>query len=104
MLHFSMQRKRNKPVLDNINLKINSGETIGIIGGTGSSKSSLVQLIPRLYDVTSGEVKVGGVDVRDYGLETLRDSVAWYFRKMYYSQVPLRRICAGVMRKQRMKN
>ena len=71
----------DKPVLDNINLKINSGETIGIIGGTGSSKSSLVQLIPRLYDVTSGEVKVGGVDVRDYDLETLRDSVAMVLQK-----------------------
>ena len=62
-------------------MKINSGETIGIIGGTGSSKSSLVQLIPRLYDVTSGEVKVGGVDVRDYDLETLRDSVAMVLQK-----------------------
>ena len=67
--------------MDNINLKINSGETIGIIGGTGSSKSSLVQLIPRLYDVTSGEVKVGGVDVRDYDLGTLRDSVAMVLQK-----------------------
>ena len=78
---FSYAKKADKPVLDNINLKINSGETIGIIGGTGSSKSSLVQLIPRLYDVTSGEVKVGGVDVRDYDLETLRDSVAMVLQK-----------------------
>ena len=67
--------------MDNINLKINSGETIGIIGGTGSAKSSLVQLIPRLYDVTGGDVKVGGVDVRDYDLETLRDSVAMVLQK-----------------------
>ena len=95
-VEFYYAKKADKPVLDHINLKINSGETIGIIGGTGSSKSSLVQLIPRLYDVTSGDVKVGGVDVRDYDLETLRDSVAWYFRKTYYSPEPLRRTCAGV--------
>ena len=101
---FSYAKKADKPVLDNINLKINSGETIGIIGGTGSSKSSLVQLIPRLYDVTSGEVKVGGVDVRDYDLETLRDSVAMVLQKMYCFQVLLRKIYAGVTRKQRMKN
>ena len=75
-VEFYYAKKADKPVLDNINLKINSGETIGIIGGTGSAKSSLVQLIPRLYDVTGGDVKVGGVDVRDYDLETLRDSVA----------------------------
>ena len=69
------------PVLDDIDLHIRSGETIGIIGGTGSSKSSLVQLIPRLYDVSSGSVKVGGVDVRNYDLEVLRDSVAMVLQK-----------------------
>ncbi len=68
-------------VLDDINLHIHSGETIGIIGGTGSSKSSLVQLIPRLYDVSSGSVKVGGKDVRSYDIETLRDSVAMVLQK-----------------------
>lgn len=62
--------------LENIDLKINSGETVGIIGGTGSSKTSLVQLIPRLYDVTSGEVMVGGKDVRGYKLDDLRNDVA----------------------------
>ena len=67
--------------MDKINLKINSGETIGIIGSTGSAKSSLVQLIPRLYDVVSGQVKVGGVDVRDYDLKTLRDNVAMVLQK-----------------------
>ena len=67
--------------VSDITLNVRPGETIGIIGGTGSSKSSLVQLIPRLYDVTSGEVKVGGVDVRDYDLETLRDSVAMVLQK-----------------------
>ena len=67
--------------LEDINLKINSGEVIGIIGGTGSSKTSLVNLIPRLYDVKSGFVKVGGVDVRDYDLETLRNGVAMVLQK-----------------------
>ncbi len=70
-----------KNVLKNINLTINSGETIGIIGGTGSSKSSLVQLIPRLYDVTEGEVLVGGKNVKEYDIHTLRDSVAMVLQK-----------------------
>ena len=70
-----------KPVLDDINLKIRSGMTIGIVGGTGSAKSSLVQLVPRLYDVTEGSLKVGGVDVRDYDLEVLRDQVAMVLQK-----------------------
>lgn len=68
-------------ILDNINLEIKSGETIGIIGGTGSSKSSLVQLIPRLYDVTGGRVLVGGKDVREYDIETLRNEVAMVLQK-----------------------
>lgn len=70
----------NLPLKD-INLHIDSGETVGIIGSTGSSKSSLVQLIPRLYDVTRGCVKVGGIDVRDYDLETLRNQVAMVLQK-----------------------
>lgn len=70
-----------KPVLENINLDIKSGETIGIMGGTGSSKSTLVSLISRLYDVTAGSVKVGGVDVREYDLETLRNSVSVVLQK-----------------------
>lgn len=70
-----------KNVLHSVDLDIKSGETIGIIGGTGSSKSSLVQLIPRLYDVTEGAVYVGGTDVRDYDLHTLRDSVAMVLQK-----------------------
>ena len=65
---FVYSTKADKKVLNNINLNINSGETIGIIGGTGSSKSSLVQLIPRLYDATEGKVSVGGVDVKKYDL------------------------------------
>jgi len=67
--------------LDNISLHINSGETIGIIGGTGSSKSTFVAMIPRLYDVLSGSVKVGGVDVKDYDIKTLRNSVSVVLQK-----------------------
>ena len=67
--------------LKDINLHLESGQTIGIIGGTGSAKSSLVQLIPRLYDVTKGCVKVGGIDVRDYSLESLRDQVSMVLQK-----------------------
>ena len=71
----------SKKVLDDINIHIDSGMTVGIIGGTGSSKSSLVQLIPRLYDVSEGAVRVGGVDVRDYDIETLRNQVAMVLLK-----------------------
>lgn len=78
---FSYSNDENKLVLENINLKINAGETIGIIGGTGSAKSSLVQLIPRLYDITSGSVKVGGIDVRDYDMDTLRNQVSMVLQK-----------------------
>ncbi|MDO5517770.1 MAG: ABC transporter ATP-binding protein [Clostridium sp.] len=77
---FSYKQDRDK-VLENLNFKIESGQTIGIIGGTGSSKTSLVQLIPRLYDVTEGSVKVGGIDVRDYDIETLRNEVAMVLQK-----------------------
>ncbi len=73
--------KGGKPVLENINLDIRSGETIGIMGATGSSKSTLVSLISRLYDVTEGSVKVGGVDVREYDLEALRNAVSVVLQK-----------------------
>ena len=78
---FRYSDNSEKPVLDNINLKIRSGMTVGIVGGTGSAKSSLVQLVPRLYDVTDGSLKVGGVDVRDYDMEVLRDQVAMVLQK-----------------------
>ena len=78
---FSYNQTAEKPVLNNINLKIKSGETVGIIGGTGSSKTSLVNLIGRLYDVCEGSVKVGGKDVRTYDLETLRDEVSVVLQK-----------------------
>ena len=67
--------------LKDVNLHIKSGQTVGIIGGTGSAKSTLVQLIPRLYDVTEGSVKVSGVDVRKYNLEALRDQVSMVLQK-----------------------
>lgn len=73
---FRYSEKAERMALENIKLHINSGETIGILGGTGSSKTSLIQLIPRLYDATEGSVKVGGLDVRAYDLETLRNEVS----------------------------
>lgn len=78
---FRYNKDSEKPVLDNINLHIKSGETIGIIGGTGSSKTSLVNLISRLYDVSEGSVKVGGRDVREYDMEVLRNSVSVVLQK-----------------------
>ena len=78
---FSYKGDEHKLALRDVNLHIYSGQTIGILGGTGSAKSTLVQLIPRLYDVTRGSVKVGGVDVRDYDIETLRDEVAMVLQK-----------------------
>ena len=78
---FKYSRSAERMALSNINLSIRSGEIIGVIGGTGSSKSTLVQLIPRLYDATEGVVRVGGVDVRDYDLETLRNQVAVVLQK-----------------------
>ena len=78
---FSYNRQAAKPVLADIDLSIASGETVGILGGTGSSKSSLIQLIPRLYDATAGHVLVGGHDVRRYDLDTLRNAVAVVLQK-----------------------
>ncbi len=78
---FKYSKKSKKAALEGIDLHIKSGMTVGIIGGTGSSKSTLVQLIPRLYDVTEGEVLVGGIDVRKYDLKTLRDNVAMVLQK-----------------------
>ena len=78
---FSYKKDSDTYSLKDIDLKIESGQTIGIIGGTGSSKSTLVQLIPRLYDVSKGTLKVGGIDVRDYDIETLRNEVAMVLQK-----------------------
>ena len=78
---FSYAKSEDNLCLKNVNLTINSGETVGVIGATGSSKTSFVQLIPRLYDVTTGTLKVGGVDVREYDLDTLRNEVAMVLQK-----------------------
>ena len=78
---YSDEQDEDKYALENINLDIKEGETIGILGGTGSSKSTLVQLIPRLYDVTKGSIKVGGIDVKDYDIQSLRDAVAMVLQK-----------------------
>lgn len=80
-VNFSYRKGEGKPVLSDINFSIKSGETIGIIGGTGSAKTSLVNLISRLYDVSSGSVKVGGKDVRSYDMEKLRDEVSVVLQK-----------------------
>lgn len=80
-VNFRYSEKAGKNALESVNIRINAGMTVGILGGTGSSKSTLVQLIPRLYDVTEGAVKVGGIDVRDYDLKALRDQVAMVLQK-----------------------
>lgn len=80
-VNFSYAGDENKLCLSGINLEIKSGEVVGIIGGTGSSKSTLVQLIPRLYDVTSGEILVGGINVKNYDMEVLRDHVSVVLQK-----------------------
>ena len=80
-VNFKYNKDAKRNALEGINLEIKSGMTVGVIGGTGSSKSSLVQLIPRLYDVTDGEIFVGGEDVRNYDIKTLRDAVAMVLQK-----------------------
>ena len=80
-VNFKYSKAAKKFALSDVNLKIESGMTVGIIGGTGSSKSTLVQLIPRLYDVTEGEVSVGGIDVRNYDIESLRNAVSFVLQK-----------------------
>lgn len=78
---FKYSEKAKKNALSSVNLEIKSGMTVGVIGGTGAGKTTLVQLIPRLYDVTEGSVKVGGIDVRNYDIETLRSAVAMVLQK-----------------------
>ena len=78
---FSYVNDPHNTSLNHMDLHIRSGETVGILGGTGASKTTLVQLIPRLYDVTVGTVKVGGIDVREYDLEVLRNEVAMVLQK-----------------------
>ena len=80
-VNFAYKKDAEEFVLEDIDLHIKRGETIGVLGGTGSAKSTLVQMIPRLYDVTKGNVQVGGVDVRNYNLEVLRDQVSMVLQK-----------------------
>lgn len=94
---FKYHADAEKNALTDINLHIRSGETIGIIGGTGSSKSSLIQLISRLYDATEGEVLVGGSNVKDYNIETRATPFRWFCRKMCFSRALLKRIFAGAI-------
>lgn len=88
-------KKDGEKALEDIDLDIKSGETIGIIGGTGSAKSSLVQLLPRLYDVTEGSVTIGGVDVRRYDLDTCATTSPWCCRRTSCSAARSPRTCAG---------
>ena len=78
---FKYDLKAKEYVLNNINLEIEPGETVGIIGGTGSAKTSLVQLIPRLYDITAGDLLIDGHDIKSYGIEHLRDEIAMVLQK-----------------------
>jgi ATP-binding cassette subfamily B protein len=95
-VNFSYSNDPNKLCLSNIDINIQSGDTVGIIGGTGSSKTSLMQLIPRLYDATEGQVTVGGVDVRDYDIESLRQNVAMVLQKnVLFSGTIRENLCWG---------
>lgn len=89
--------------MDDVSLHVPSGSTLGILGATGSAKTTFVQLIPRLYDVTSGSVKVAGKDVKNYDLKTLRDNVAMVLQKTCFSRVRSKKTCVGVMMMQQMK-
>ena len=103
-VNFSYAGEGGNLSLKDVNLHIKSGQIVGIIGGTGSAKSTLVQLIPRLYDVTSGTVKVGGTDVRDYNLKALRDQVSVVLqKKCTFLQEVSMRTSVGVMKLQVMR-
>ena len=101
---FKYSPTAEKNVLEDIDLHIKSGETIGIIGGTGSSKTSLVNLLSRLYDVTEGSVKVGGVDVRAYDLTALRNQVAVVLQRTSSSRAPSKKISVGAIPTRRTKS
>ena len=101
---FAYQQRSDKPVLSDIDLHIRSGETIGVMGGAGSSKSSLVSLISRLYDVTAGEVRVGGVDVRKYDVESLRDAVSVVLQTTCSSPARFTITSAGATKTRRTSN
>ena len=102
-VNFSYAGEGGNLSLKDVNLHIKSGQIVGIIGGTGSAKSTLVQLIPRLYDVTSGTVKVGGTDVRDYNLKALRDQVSVVLQKNVLFTGSIYETSVGVMKLQVMR-
>ena len=101
---FSYKKDSAEKVLKDINLEIRSGETIGIIGGTGSAKTSLVNLISRLYDVTDGEILVGGKNVKEYDLEVLRNQVSVVLQKNVLFTGSILDISVGETKKRQMKN
>ena len=102
---FRYKKEGKENVLKDINLSIHAGETIGIIGGTGSAKSSLVNLISRLYDVSEGSVKVGGIDVRNYDMEVLRNQVAVVLQKnVLFSGKQYRKTFAGEIKRLQRKS
>ena len=107
---FSYVKDKDKECLTDIDLHIKSGETIGIIGGTGTGKTTLVSLISRLYDITEGSLKVGGIEVKEYALKTLRDAVSvvlqknvLFIKRMFYLQEQLLKILNGEMKMQLKK-
>ena len=104
MLRSVTPDQSEKDVLRHINITIPSGSTVGIVGGTGSAKSSLVQLIPRLYDATDGSVRLGGRDVRNYDLDVLRTEVGMVLQKnILFKAARLPRTCVGEIRKRATK-
>ena len=98
-VYFKYREDAKEYVLSDINLHIRAGETVGIIGGTGSAKSTLVQLIPRLYDITSGQLLIDGKDVKRFSLKHLRDAVGIVLQKMFCFQGVSGKTCCGEMRR-----
>lgn len=86
--------------MKNVTFSIKKGETLGIIGGTGSGKSTFVNLIPRFYDATKGQVLVNGIDVKKYGIETLREKIGVVAQKTVLFKGSLRKICSGARKRQ----
>lgn len=103
-VEFKYSASAKRSTLSDIDFHVKSGQTVGIIGGTGSAKTTLVQLICRLYDVTDGSVKVGGRDVRAYDLETLRNQVAVVLQKNVLFSGTIKETCAGAIRTRRMQS
>ncbi len=103
-VNFAYKKDAEEFVLEDIDLHIKRGETIGVLGGTGSAKSTLVNLISRLYDVTEGKVRVGDIDVRDYDLKSSVIRYLLFYRTMSFSQEPSMRTCAGEVKMRRTRS